>query len=118
MAVSELRAMTGLEAIEQPAVHLRPSRILKDCQHRDILTKAITDSCDPFSSPATTLTCLLNIATGKSASQETQQYLTTSLVAGKELRIQFQEECSADRERFLKPIRRRKVQNFPWRIRR
>jgi len=112
MAVSELRAMTGLEATEQPAVHLRPSRILKDCQHRDILSKAIADSCDPFSSPATTSTCLLNIATGKSASQETQQYLTTSLVAGKELHIQFQKECAADRERFLKPISRRKVQNF------
>ena len=73
---------------------------------------AVTESCDPFSSPASTSACLLNIATGKAAAQETQEYLTGSLVAGRKLREKFQEECATDEERFMKPIQRRKVSNF------
>lgn len=112
MSVTELRNMTGLEAVEQPALQLRPCRIAKDCQHRDALFTAVTESCDSFLPPATTSTYLLNITTGKAASKETQEYLTNTLVDGKNLRIKFQEECAADKERFKKPIKRRKVLNF------
>ena len=104
--------MVGLEAVEQPATQLRASRIEKDSRQRDLLINAITESCDPFSLPASTSACLLNIATGKAASQETQGYLTGSLVAGHTLRVKFQQECTADEQRFLKPIKRRKVCNF------
>lgn len=93
--------MAGLEAEEQPATQLRASRIEKDSRQRDVLINAITESCDPFSSPATTSTCLLNIATGKAATQETQEYLTGSLVAGHELRVKFQEECAAEKSKIL-----------------
>ena len=93
-SVTELRNITGLEAEEQPATQLRASRIEKDTHQRDALVNTITQSCDPFSPPATTSTCLLNIATGKSASKETEVYLTQSLDEGHKLRIQFEEECS------------------------
>lgn len=112
MAVTELRNMTGLETVEQPTTQLRPSRIDKDSRHRDALFSSVTESCDPFSSPATASACLLNIATGKAASEETQDYLTNTLTAGHDLRVKFQEDCAADPERLLKPIPRRKVTNF------
>ncbi|KAJ8031889.1 hypothetical protein HOLleu_25241 [Holothuria leucospilota] len=112
MSVTELRSLTGMETQEQPATQLRASRIEKDSRQKDVLINEITQSCDPFSSPATMSSGLLNIATGKAASQETKKYLTESLVAGHELRVKFQEECAADVQRFLKPIQRRRVSNF------
>ena len=112
MSVTELRTIAGLEAEEQPAAQLRASRIEKDSQHRDILINAITESCDPFSLPSTECPCLLNIATGKAAKPETQNYLIESLAEGRNLHMKFQEECAADKHRFLKPIKRRKVLNF------
>ena len=110
--MTELRRMAGLETIEQPAMQLRVSRIEKDSRQRDALFNAVTESCDPFSSPASTSACLLNIATGRAASQETQEYLTGSLVSGHKLHVKFQEECAAEEERLMKPIQRRKVSNF------
>ena len=111
MSVTELRRMAGLETIEQPAMQLRVSRIEKDSRQRDALFNAVTESCDPFSSPASTSVCLLNIATGRAASQETQEYLTGSLVSGHKLHVKFQEECAAEEERLMKSIQRRKVSN-------
>ncbi|KAK6175851.1 hypothetical protein SNE40_014231 [Patella caerulea] len=95
MAVTELRSMTGLETMEQPASQLRKSRIEKDSKQRDALLNAITESCDPFSPQKSKSKCLLNIATGRAASQETQEYLTNSLASGHKLCVKFQEECIA-----------------------
>ena len=112
MSVTELRSVVGLEGKEEPSSQLQASRVKKYSHHRDILIDAITESSDPFISPATTSPCLLNISTDKAASYITQEYLTTCLTSGRELREKFQEECAADEQRFLKPIRRRKVYNF------
>ena len=112
MSVTELRSVVGLEGKEEPSSQLQASRVKKVSHHRDILIDAITESSDPFISPATTSPCLLNISTDKAASYITQEYLTTCLTSGRELREKFQEECAADEQRFLKPIRRRKVYNF------
>ena len=112
MSVTELRIMTGLGMEDQPATQLRKGRIEKDSNHRDALSDTINEMCDPFSSQATASGNLLNIATGKSASEETKMYLTNTIVAGHELRVQFQQECADDKQRFLKPIKKRKVSNF------
>ena len=112
MSVRDFRRMAGLEKIGQPAMQLRVSRIEKDSRQRDALLIAVTESCDPFSSPASTSVCLLNIATGRAASQKTQEYLTGSLVSGRKLHVKFQEECAAEEDRLMKPIQRRKVSNF------
>ncbi|CAM1326822.1 Uncharacterised protein r2_g3578 [Pycnogonum litorale] len=60
MSVTELRNMTGLETVEQPATQLRATRIEKDSRHRDALINAITESCDPFSSSSSAF--LLNVS--------------------------------------------------------
>ena len=82
MAVMELHSMTGLEIHKQSTSQLRPSRIDKNSAQRDTLFKLVTESCDPFSSPASISACLLNIATGKTASAETGKYLLDSLTEG------------------------------------
>ena len=112
MSVTELRNRTGLETEEHPAAQLRPSRIQKDCCQVETLLNAVTESCDPFSAPASTAGCLLNIATGKAAAPETERYLLESLVEGQKHQKKFEDECTDDNTRFMKPIQRRKVTNF------
>ncbi|XP_064653262.1 uncharacterized protein LOC135503582 [Lineus longissimus] len=112
ISVTELRRLTGLLPEEQPRTQLRPSRIKKDNRQAQVLLDAVTESCDPFSGPASTSAILLNIATGKGASATTQEYLTKSLPTGHGLQKKFREECVEDSSRLLKPIKRRKVNNF------
>lgn len=112
MSVTELRRMTGLLPEEQPRTQLRASRIKKDNRQLKALLTAISESCNPFSDPATTSSTLLNIATGKAASPATHEYLTESLKTGHDLHIKFKEECAKDDTRFHKTIKRRNVENF------
>jgi hypothetical protein len=112
MSVTELRKMAGLEAVDQPATQLRANRIEKDSRHRDALYKAVTDSCDPFSLPVSSSACLLNVATGRAASEVTKEYLTNSILSGHERHVEFRKECGQDEERILQPIKKRKVFNF------
>ena len=114
MSVTELRNRTELEMEEHPAAQLRPSRIQKDCCQVETLLNAVTESCDPFSAPASTAGCLLNIATGKAAAAETERYLLESLVEGQKRQKKFEDECTDDNTRFMKQIQRRKVTNFAY----
>ena len=88
MSATGLRRLAGLETIEHPAMQLRVSIIEKDSHQRDAL----------FSSPASSSAFPLNIATGRAASQETQEYFTGSLVSGHQLHVKFHEECAAEEE--------------------
>lgn len=74
----------------------------------------MSESYDPLSPSASTSACLLNIATGKSASASTttKDYGITSLETGNELHMKFREEYAEDRSRLLKPIKRKGVQHF------
>ena len=91
MSVTELREITGLQKENHPATQLHAHRISKDSRQRDQLFSSKTRSCDLFSSPATNSPFLLNIATGKVANAETQEYLLESISAGNQLRRKFQE---------------------------
>jgi hypothetical protein len=99
MSVTELRKMTGLEAVEQPATQLRAYRIEKDSRQKDALYNTVTNSCDPFSLPVSMSVCLLNIATGRAASQDTKEDLTKSIVSGHDRHVKFRKECAKDEER-------------------
>ena len=70
--------------MEQPETQLRTSRV-KDSNQHDVLINAITESCDPYSVPTSASACLLNIATGKAVSAETQYHLTGRLDTGHKL---------------------------------
>ena len=108
---SSLKTFTGLESVEQPASQARNWRIQMDNKDIDSLNETIQSSCNPFDASVEQKD-LVNIATGKVATQETKKYLLEALNRGKAKRITFQEECSSNPKRFLEPIKRTKIQNF------
>ena len=88
------------------------NRIAKDSHQRDALYNAIINLCAPFSLPASTSACLLNIATGRAASKVTKENLTERIVSGHKRHAEFRNKCTQDEERILQPIKKRKVSNF------
>ena len=55
---------------------------------------------------------LVNISSGKAANEGTKKFLFGTLERGRKLRLQFENDCSVDGARFLKPVARTKVLNF------
>ncbi|KAK3890329.1 hypothetical protein Pcinc_005711 [Petrolisthes cinctipes] len=110
LAVTELRALTGLEISEQATVQCRPSRIRKDNDQIKFLSEKIDESCNPFSVDAPT--SLVNVATGYAASKTTENYLLKTLQRGSNAREKFKEEWKSNSGRFLQPVKRTKIQNF------
>lgn len=74
------------------------------------LSAKIEEFCNPFRDDAPT--SLVNIATGKVASQATESYLFHVLERGRDERHKFQEEWITNSSRFLEPVKRTRVQNF------
>ncbi|KAK3861799.1 hypothetical protein Pcinc_032273 [Petrolisthes cinctipes] len=109
LAVTELRALTGLEISEQATAQCRPSRIRKDNDQMKFLSEKIDESCNPFSVDA--LTSLVNVATGYAASKTTENYLLKTLQWGSNAREKFQ-EWKSNSGSFLQPVKRTKIQNF------
>ena len=74
------------------------------------LSAKIDEVCNPFSddSPRS----LVNVATGKAVSETTESYLLNTLKRGQDDRNQFKQEWDISSSRFLKPVKRTKVQNF------
>ena len=110
MALSELRKLVGLQAGEEPANQMRKCRITRDNADKDALTNALNSTCNPFASDSPAE--LVNISSGKAATDETTTFLLDTLARGKRLRLQFEGECATDASRFLKPVARTKIKNF------
>ena len=110
MAVSEMKEMSGVKTGETPAKQLKLSRIARDNRDTTLFREMVNNTCNPFSDSVPTQ--LVNIATGRVASQNTSDYLTNSLIRGSTLKQNFVSECIDDSERFQKTIRRVKIQNF------
>ena len=110
MAVTELRSFSGLDLHESSSVQCRPSRICRDNTQMATLSATIDEFCNPFllDAPAS----LVNLAPGQTASESTKSYLLNTLKREKEERKKFQDEWSNDCRRFLRPMKRIKVQNF------
>ena len=110
MAITELRTFSGLENSEQSATQCRPSRIKKDHAQMTSLSDKVDHSCNPFSIDDTT--SLLNIATGHAASQTTSDYLLNTLQRGSKEKENFVNEWTNASQRFLQPVKRKKIENF------
>ena len=110
MALSELKHLVGLQSGEQPANQLRPWRVKRDNADIETLTSAINSTCNPFDTGSPQE--LVNVASGKSAKEETKDYLLSTLKRGADLRSKFESECEADSSRFLKSVARIQVKNF------
>ena len=55
---------------------------------------------------------LLNIASGKATSENTERHLNSIIDDGKSARLQFQKECAEDEGRLQRTVKRRPVVNF------
>ena len=110
MAVTELRTLVGLDQGESAAAQCRQSRIRKDNRQMEALSQKIDDYCNPFADNVCDV--FINLGTGQAASSTTETYLLNTLQRGKEAREQFQGEWSNDSSRFLKTVKRIRVQNF------
>ena len=51
-------------------------------------------------------------SSGKAANEGTNNFLLETLKRGRTLRLQFENECSVDGSRFLKPVARTNILNF------
>ena len=74
------------------------------------LSDKINEFCNPFDEevPGT----LVNLATGRAANKETEKYLLETMDRGQTARKQFEDEWQTEPARFLKAVKRMKVQNF------
>ena len=112
MAVHELDKIAGTEGIDKTSAQNTSRRIIRDNADFRALKRTTVDTCNPFDGDVTQSNSLINIATGKAASKDTQIYLCSILTTGKEARNKFEEECAANAERFFKPVKNTPCMNF------
>lgn len=110
MAMTELRTFAGLEVGESATAQCHPSRIKKDNGQMQGLGQTIEEFCNPFGNNAPT--SLVNLATGRAATKVTEQYLLQTMKRGQTEREKFREEWNKDSTRFLRPLKRLRVNNF------
>ena len=109
MAVTELRAMVGLENRESTAAQCHKSRIRIDNLQMATLSEKLDQFCNPFLLEEESL---MNVATGRVVTKATETYLINTLQRGKDAREKFQGEWDHNSARFMKPLKRIPVQNF------
>ena len=98
MALSELYELVSLQSGE------RPERIRRDNADMNSVTITLNNTCNPFADDAPA--SLVNISSGKAANEGTKKFLLGTVERGRKLRLQFENECSVDGSRFLKPVAR------------
>ena len=111
MAVTELRSICGLEHDENALAQVLDCRIRKHSKHVHQIALAIEDFGNPFACEFE-VQPLMNLASGKSALANSSKYLLETLKQGKEARENFVEESEKDPSRFLRPIKRIKIENY------
>ena len=111
-AVTEQKAISGLEQGESAATQCRSSRIKKDNSQTEALSKKVDKFCNPFSNEVAN--SIVNVATGRDLSKATEFYLLNAIKRGRKARTKFQEEWDHNSARFPKPMKRVVVQNFAY----
>ena len=106
--VAELRELTQLE---KASTQKRNSWIELGNKQINEVFDVITKNYDPFSSDHAN-SGLANLATGKIAHKDTDNYLKTCIDEGRKARIAFQAGCVEYSANFLKTLKRRLVKYF------
>ena len=88
-----------------------PSRMKRDSRDLENIRNSICEMINPFD-PTINPNVLFNIKTGRKASTDAERYLLSVFTDGEEKRDQFIEECSEDKTRFEKSIKKSKIVNF------
>ena len=114
LVASNLVKKINMELKDKLCAQTTKPRIKRDSSDRINLKNTIEQCMNPFSQAWIDLPVLLNISTGKAATQAFQNYLCNSVDESNwlTLRSKFKEECVNDPTWFLKVITQGKVYNF------
>ena len=109
--VSHLFEKVDLTKKEDVSQELPPSKIEKNAEDVKTLIEVIENAINAFSNDVDK-NQLFNIATGKSAAEETKKLLLNVRKSGKSLQEKFIKECNKDPDKFENPISRQKMKTF------
>ncbi|CAG9818900.1 unnamed protein product [Phaedon cochleariae] len=111
-SVTNLLENLKLTSAEDVSNDLRNHRIEKDNAFLQEMVNHISTTLNPFLSAISDHNQLLNLATGKAATECTKNFLLNIVSMGEKLRDKFVAECREDASRFEKPIPKQKIQSF------
>jgi len=101
----------GLTRKEDITQDLKPNRIRKNIRDVQNIITTIEENMNPFQGDIDP-NHLFNIGSGKSASNETAEFLLHVVEKGEQQRLKFIEECIERPERFEESITRNKLMTF------
>ena len=106
-----VREMAGLTTKEHVTAELQPSRVRRDRRDLNKVMEHIKKSLNPFQIADSAPKILVNLNTGKAASQAVRVP-----EKGRELHNKFISECQEDPSRFERPIKKAEVADLQgWR---
>ena len=108
--INDVLEEAGMKKKEDITYKLRPDVIRKDNECVSKLRGMIKENLNPFNMDDKEH--LYNIATGKSVSKQTEDFLLHVLEIGNKERIKFINECIARPERFEQRIKRQNLHTF------
>ena len=108
-----VREMAGLTTKEDVTAELQPSRIRRDRLDLNKVMEHINKSRNPFQiADSAKKKILVNLNTGKAASQAVRDCLLNVPEEGRDLHNNFNSECQEDPSRFERPIKKQKLLTF------
>ena len=107
-----VREMAGLTTKEDVTAELQPSRVRRDRRDLNKVMEHIKKSRNPFQIADSAQKILVNLNTGKAASQAVRDCLLNVPEKGRELHNNFISECQEDLSRFERPIKKQKLLTF------
>ena len=108
--ISSVLDQVGIRKNEDSSQYLRLGTMKKDNEVLHNVINLIQDTMSPFDDIEKQH--LYNIATGKSVSTETENFLLNIQENGEKARKKFIEECVENPKRFEEPISRQKITNI------
>ena len=109
--ILEVAGMSQSEEDNNKSKEVNAKRQEKDAADLISLKENISDMVNPFD-PTIDKDILINIKTGRKASELAEQYLLSVLSEGESKRDNFLKECEEDPKRFEKSIKKTKIVNF------
>ena len=112
MIISEMLEGIALNKKEDVTEEIKSHRIRSSQQALNKVKTEILANFDPFSNSNINKDVLVNIGTGKAASEETTMCLLNTVTYGEVRMEQFIKDCSERTARFSERISRRKLHTF------
>ena len=109
--ISHLLEDLALTQKEDVSQDLKVNQVKRNNKDLDAIITSIKETMNPFSGTIER-DILYNIGTGKSASNETTNFLLNVKKSGSAMREKFIEECISNSKRFEESIKRQKLRTF------